>query len=168
MQSVKAGDVVRIVNVIGAAVHENLFAHVLTSRTAAEGEAAILSVAYMTPRHDPTTLGSSNWSQAFIRQAGVLHASHPEVAAGEHSVYWIDALPNEWPDVDQHPELPIPGPSAVYRRDVAEQFFQQNARYVPAKVEPVLGVTVDHTADDKKSDNSALVSTEAGTEAKTE
>lgn len=160
MSSVKAGDVVRIVNVIGADQHENLFAHVLTARTAAEGDEPILSVAYMTPRHDPAALGSSNWSSAFIRQAGVPHASHPEVAAGRHSVYWIDVLPSEWPDIDQHPKLPIHGPSAVYSREHAEAFFNRPAQTVPPKVEAV--------EEDKTVDKLAVVSPDAVVEAKAE
>jgi hypothetical protein len=166
MSAVKAGDVVRIVNVIGADKRENLFGHVLTARTAAEGDEPILSVAYMTPRHNPAHLGSANWAQAFVRQAGVPHASHPEVAAGQHSVYWIDTLPNEWPDGDEHPQLAIPGPSAVYSREHSEEFFNQKARFVPPKVE---AVTVDHTVDENKSaENSSSVLPDTGEEAKTE
>jgi hypothetical protein len=145
MPSVKPRDVVRIVNVINAKETENLFAHVLT---VGPGEPPVISVAFMDPRFpNPSAAGSAAWYQTFTRHTGVLHASHPEVADGQHSIYWIDALPTDWPDLADHPTLTPANESAVYSREHADAFFDRKSRTtVPKKVEPVIeGVTVDHT-----------------------
>jgi hypothetical protein len=152
-RSVKSGDLVRIVKSAGGGKTFACVAFVLTVSShlpellGGDGEPT-LTVAFLNPQADPSTLTGANWTSAFERVAGVAHYTHAEAIAGKRGIYWVDNLPAEVSaadlEIDELPEIPS-GTSAVFSRETADRFFEQPSRTVPSMVEPV-------REDNKKSE----------------
>lgn len=136
------GSIVRVVTGFGAGTNRYAYAFVLGVSPKVDGTLGTngepsLTVAFPDPRM-AGSLGTINWHLGFRRTAAVPHISHPDAKAGRTGIYWVDTVPdpNSWSDSHSFPVIPQ-GESTVLSREMAESFFEQPAKTVPQKIEPL-------------------------------